>query len=202
MKISSNSSTLPHMKVPLPSSLLFFYLLHSLYSITAFSSPAPLTEISGLNIVTQKENKISLQANKASILVFVSAKCPCSASHETVLKDLYKEFSANGFQFIGIHSNMDESPELTQSHFQESAFPFPVIQDTKALLADRLGALKTPHVFILNPAGELLYQGGVDDSHHPASAKKPYLRQALLAIQDEKKPEVERTRSLGCAIKR
>lgn len=169
----------------------------------ASASFTPPANVQGADAVTGKPVELRLRdAAKASVIVFVSAKCPCSMSHEGALRDLAKEFSTQGFQFVAVHSNTDEPAEIAEPHFQAAGFPFPVVQDRDAKIANTWGALKTPHVFVVNAQGEVLYQGGVDDSHVQSTSTRPYLRDALVAIQAGQKPEISRTRSLGCAIKR
>jgi beta-N-acetylhexosaminidase len=136
----------------------------------------------------------------ATVVIFISARCPCSISHENGLKSLAAEFKS--IRFIGVHSNSDEPAGEAASHFSALKLPFPVIQDDGAKLADAFGALKTPHAFVLAKDGTVLYQGGVDDSHDAPEAKVHYLENALKAIQTGKNPEPTRTRSLGCVIKR
>ncbi len=162
-----------------------------------------LLPLKGKDLLSGKDLEIRLEAvPRASVLLFLSAKCPCSASHEGVLRELVQDFSALGFQFIGIHSNGDEPLDWTRAHFERSQLPFPLLRDEGALLANRFGAFKTPHVFVVNAQGETLYQGGVDDSHQASRAKKPYLRKALAAIVGGEKPDPAQTRTLGCVIQR
>ncbi len=141
-------------------------------------------------------------ARKATVVAFVSSKCPCSSSHEVTLRELARQYVPQGFQFVAVHSNQDEPAATAQAHFQASAMGIPVLQDDGAQVADQLGALKTPHVYVISPAGELLYQGGVDDSHHAAGAKKHYLAEALGAIAQGRAPELAQSRTLGCVITR
>jgi hypothetical protein len=163
----------------------------------------------GKNLSASKDGetaRFSLNTpSRATVMVFLSAKCPCSASHETALGALAKEFHPQGIAFVGIHSNRDETEEEGRSYFKQR-LPFPVFRDgsdpSSAPWAESLGALKTPHVFILNPQGEVLYAGGVDDSKDSARAKKHYLREALTAIAAGNPPPQKQTRTLGCAIRR
>jgi alkyl hydroperoxide reductase subunit AhpC len=182
--------------------LLSMALLSCIASTPKAQASVP-QEIAGLDLVSKKSVSIPLTTSgKNTVLVFLSAVCPCSASHEPVLKKLSEEFGSANFRFIGIHSNSDEDIWVAQEHFRKAGISFPVIQDAGAKLADAFGALKTPHVFVLGTKGDVLYQGGVDDSSDAARAKKPYLRDALASIQAGKAPSVRETRSLGCAIKR
>lgn len=141
-------------------------------------------------------------AKIASVIVFLSARCPCSSSHEFSLKEIYQEYSTKGFHFVGIHSNRDEPAKLARSHFRESMVPFPVLADRENRLANLFGALKTPHVFVVSPDGQLLYTGGVDNSRDHKKASKHFLREALTALSKGKKPTIREARALGCIIPR
>lgn len=119
------------------------------------------------------------------------------------MRELQREFGPKGFQFVGVHSNQDEEADITESHFRGiDPLGFPVIEDKGAKIADRFGSLKTPHVFVISKTGEVLYQGGINDSARPASAKKHYLKEALTALANGQSPENKVTRTLGCRISR
>ncbi|AFY01910.1 thioredoxin-like domain-containing protein [Bdellovibrio bacteriovorus] len=159
-----------------------------------------ITSLSGLDVLNSETKTFATAGHKATVIVFLSAKCPCSASHETLLKDLSQQYKE--FQFIGIHSNSDETLEETQNHFREAKLLFPVIQDSRSQWANKLGALKTPHAFVLSPAGEMLYHGGVTDSHVGPTAKKQFLKEVLEDLQAEKPSRHKEGRALGCYIQR
>ena len=181
----------------------FFSLL--LIFISASSWAAVPQKLSGLELnsdSTQPMSFVPAKAGKASVIVFLSAKCPCSASHERILTDLYTEYHASGFNFIGVHSNVDEAPDFARAHFKTSNLPFPVLQDKEANLANELGAFKTPHVFVISPSGEILFQGGVTETHNGPSAKRHYLKDALASVAAGKAPDPKEVRVLGCIIKR
>lgn len=181
---------------------LMKYLFNAiLISFFSWSAHASLQSFQGLDVVSEKEQQLQFPSEKsATIAVFISAKCPCSASHEEILKNLSTEFKE--FSFVGIHSNSDESAEITKKHFQESKLPFPVLQDGKNILANKLGALKTPHVFVFDKKGEIIYQGGVTDSHVGPSAKKNYLKDVLEDLRAGKTPRHKEGKALGCYIQR
>lgn len=173
-------------------------------AILLTSAPAwALTELKGLDVVTDRsiEWRASDSA-KASVLVFLSSRCPCSSSHEASLKELAREYAPKGIRFVGLNSNADEEPVEVREHFKHSGFSFPVVRDRASAVADRLGALKTPHAFVISREGEILYQGGVDDSARADRAKNHFLRAALEAVAQGKTPEVREARALGCRIRR
>jgi len=163
----------------------------------------PFPQLSGLDLVRGGLVRVKVrQARLGTVVVFLSMRCPCSASHQSILNQLSQRFTPLGFQFIGVHSNADEEAVAAGEYFRKSGLIFPVIQDNKSKIADTLGAFKTPHVFVLNPEGEVLFQGGVDNSHVALAAQRHYLRDALALIVEGKKPAQKEVRVLGCEIRR
>ena len=173
-----------------------------LFIALAQASVAPLSLIEGQDLVHSRTIRQDLKLNEkaATAVVFLSARCPCSNSHEATLDALSKKFPH--IAFLGVHSNTDEPLKETLAHFKESPIQFPVVQDPDAKVAQAFGAFKTPHVYLIASNGEILYQGGVDDSHYSPSASQHYLEDALVALQNGKKPNPAQTRTLGCIIKR
>lgn len=175
--------------------LIFF--LNSLFA------QAALTQFDGLDLVTNSKIAISADSTdkiKATALVFISAKCPCSGSHMTELKDLALNYPE--IQFVGIHSNLDESLMMSQDFFKNNQLGFPILQDENQKLAEHFGAYKTPHVFVLDSKGEVLYKGGVTNSHQAPKSDKKYLREVLKALAAHEPLPWKQTKALGCAIER
>ena len=140
------------------------------------------------------------ESKAATVVVFLSAYCPCSMGHEKRLMELSAMFPR--FAFVGIHANQDEKPENVQAHFARSNLPFPVLDDVDQRVANDLGAVKTPHVFVIGPKGDVLFEGGIDDSRLAIDAKKHYLEEALRAIDAGQPPSVRVVKTLGCSIRR
>lgn len=178
------------------------FLVASILLFESLTSIAvPLTPfVEGQNILTQTKIKIDASEKKGLVVVFLSAKCPCSNSHNVELIDLAKTYS--DFNFVVIHSNTDESIETSKTYFEKATFPFPVIEDEKTKIADSLQAFKTPHAYIFSSQGEELYQGGVSDSSDFKRADKKYLRNALSDLQAGNAVKLSKTRVLGCVISR
>lgn len=135
-----------------------------------------------------------------TVVVFVSAACPCSNSHVPELRALAKEFPQ--FHFVAVHANADEAREEATTYFAKADMPFPVVRDRGAKLADEFRALKTPHAYVKLVDGSLAYRGGVTDSKDLHRSQRKFLREALadlVAGRPVAKPE---GRTLGCVIAR
>jgi hypothetical protein len=174
----------------------FLSLFISMISMACIQDP-----LMGKDLKTGKPLTFSpASAKKGTVVLFLSAKCPCSKSHEQTLATLSKKHPT--FQFIGIHSNADEPEALAKNHFEKSPFSFPVLQDDGAILADKFGAFKTPHAFIVGPKGECWFDGGVDNSKEAPQADEFYLASALEQLEKGQEPKDKKVRTLGCIIKR
>ncbi|NBV50783.1 thioredoxin family protein [bacterium] len=139
-------------------------------------------------------------SKKGAVVVFLSANCPCSRSHEPVIEKLSQEFPE--FDFLAVHANQDEPLEEAKAYFKTAQLTVPVIRDTGAQLANELKALKTPHAYVIGPQGQCWFEGGVDDTRNAQKAKEHYLRNALTAVRAGKEPAEKNVRTLGCVISR
>jgi hypothetical protein len=141
-------------------------------------------------------------SDRGWVVVFMSSRCPCSATHMNVVKELAKEFGPKGYRFVGIHSNANETESSDLAHFAELKLGFPVLQDGESKYAERFNALKTPHAYVFDRSGKQLFQGGVTSSANAYEAKHQYLRQVLEALSAGKPAPFAEARTLGCVIAR
>ncbi len=178
--------------------LVLFFLIWSLQPLAFACSTKTL---SGTDLRTGQGVSVNLkESSKGTVVLFLSAVCPCSKSHEKGLGVLAQEFPQ--FKFVGVHSNADEKSEMAKRHFQKAGFSFPVIQDENAKIAEEFRALKTPHAFIVGAKGECWFNGGVDNSNDSSQATQHYLRAALMDLQQGNEPKEKQVRTLGCIIRR
>lgn len=160
---------------------------------------APL-QLQGKDLFSNRSVQIRSGMSRPMVVVFMSARCPCSASHEPVLKPLVAEFP--DYDFVGVHANSDEPESETREHFQKAAFPFPLLEDVDGSWAKSFEALKTPHAFIVDTRGQILYSGGITDSSHGPTAQLNYLKLALSEFKTTGKIKESKRRALGCIISR
>lgn len=156
---------------------------------------------SGHDLVTDKKVEFTKRSEaKGLVIAFMSSLCPCSNSHVGLLKDYKEKFK--DFDFLVLHSNQNEELEASKVYFKTSLPDFLVLQDENAKWADEFKAFKTPHAFVLNAQGEVVYQGGVTSSAQASRADRKYLLEVLEDLQAGKKPRVSEGRTLGCMIQR
>jgi hypothetical protein len=91
---------------------------------------------------------------------------------------------------------------LTQSR---QAAPTAVLLDPSGSLGRLYGAKTTPHMFVIDKNGTLQYMGGMDSMATvevgDIPKAEPYLKQAMLAVEQGKAPPHALTKPYGCSIK-
>jgi hypothetical protein len=85
------------------------------------------------------------------------------------------------------------------------AQPSHYLLDPKGVVGKGYGAKTTPHIYIVNPAGTLVYQGGIDDkpTANPAdvAGARNHALAALAEIKAGKPVSMPETRPYGCSVK-
>jgi peroxiredoxin len=85
------------------------------------------------------------------------------------------------------------------------AHPSDYLLDPQGLVGKAYGAKTTPHMYIIDGAGKLVYQGGIDDrpTADPADAAKAknYVLTALGEMRAGKPISTPETRPYGCSVK-
>jgi peroxiredoxin len=144
-----------------------------------------------------------LAKSKAVAVVFVATQCPVSNAYNTRMAALGKEYAAKGIPLVGINSNKTEPATEVKEHAEKHGFTFPVLKDDGNKIADAYGATKTPEVFVLDPKGNLLYHGRIDENQDDTQGvKSPDLRNALDAVLSGRPVPAAETKAFGCTIKR
>lgn len=178
---------------------MFIFLLSALISLAKAEIPSQIT---GKDLLKGSASSFATHFTdkKALVVVFMSARCPCSNSHVPVLSKLVEKYP--DVRFVAVHSNFEEPTKEAQEYFRLLRLPFPVLEDDHAKIADQFKALKTPHAFVLSPEGKILYQGGVTNSAMADQSDRNYLNEALEDILKGQKVRTSEGRTLGCVITR
>lgn len=80
-----------------------------------------------------------------------------------------------------------------------------LLPDPDGAVGRRYGAKTTPHLFVINPEGRVIYAGAIDDKPSAEPADLPgavnYVRQALDEALAGRPVSVPSTKSYGCSVK-
>lgn len=146
------------------------------------------------------------------VLEWTNHECPYTIKHYRAgaMQALQKEARSGGAVWFSIvssapgtqgHVTPDEADELTSGR---NAAPTAVIVDADGAIARAYDAKTTPHMFVIDPAGKLVYMGAIDNAPlargDPAMAHN-YVRQALSDLAAQRPIETAATQPYGCSIK-
>lgn len=151
--------------------------------------------------------KDAKESDKPRLLVlsFWAVECPYQKHWDPTLSELSQEFRAKNVSFVGIASNITEPPDAVAKAAKERNIPYPILLDEGQKLADWFGAKTTPHVYVINGQGKVIYTGAVDNDSRGELGKdkrKNYLRDAIEQTLAGQPLAVSNTPPVGCSIKR
>lgn len=151
---------------------------------------------------TGTESLYGDKKQKATVVLFLSARCPCSGGYDERNKALADAYQSKGVRFVAINSSADETDAEIAAHAKAHGFPFPVLRDTDHKIADMLNAQVTPEAFVMDAQGILRYHGRIDDSRDEKAILSHDLRNALDFLLSGQPPKVRSTTPFGCSISR
>lgn len=173
---------------------------------TAIGGYAPDFELPGVD--SQVHHLIRyLEQDQAIGVVFMCNHCPYVRLYLDRLKQIQTEFQTQKFTLIGINPNdAEQFPEDSFDNMKrfaaEQQLNFPYLRDVTQDVAHSFGALKTPHVFLLDRAGVVCYQGAIDDNaNHPAAVQTHYFRDAIHEVLAGNQVALPTTAPIGCSVK-
>ncbi len=148
----------------------------------------------------------SLAGEKGTAVIFTCNECPFSKAYEDRLIVLAKTYREKGVAFVAINANdpkvvPGDGFEFMVKRAEAKGFPYPYLVDETQEIATAYGARVTPHVFLLDGQGTLVYRGRVDDSREEAKVKNSDFKAALDALVDGKPVPVAETKAFGCGVK-
>ena len=135
--------------------------------------------------------------HKAVVVLFTSTVCPYANYFASHVRELSERYGPRGVLFVGVNSNNWESREEIADHARERGFAFPIIKDEGHVIADRLGADRTPEAFLVDGTGRLRYRGWVKSKQ-----ESPDLQHAIDAVLEGRPVRRPVTKAFGCAVDR
>lgn len=172
------------------------------------SEPAPHT-IAGFELKDAAGNAVTVAAQsqpQLTVVCFLGTECPLARLYGPRLSKLADEFGKQNVRFLGVNSNVQDSPKEVGEFTKEYRITFPILKDPGNQIADRFGARHMAEVFVLDQTLAVRYHGRVDDQYQPGVMRQAPTRNDLrIAIEEllAKKPvNVARTETTGCTIGR
>ena len=186
------------------------YVRPASYVAPAIGKPAP--EFKAVDTYG-KEHSVSQYRGKWVVLEWLNHGCPYVRKHydNKVMQALQKKYTDKGVVWLSVvsskpgkqgHYSNDKANALTK---ENGAAPNSVLVDAAGTVGRMYDARTTPHMFVINPEGTLLYMGGIDDKPNTRASDfkdaRPHVDIALQEAMAGKPVSVTTSQPYGCNVK-
>ena len=159
-----------------------------------------------------KIHKLRDYQGKIVVLEAYNLDCPFCANHfkTGAMQELQAELTGKGVVWLVVNSTNPKNPsyrtpekakeEWDAQKMKATAW----LDDSSGTIGKAYGMKTTPHMFVIDKEGVLVYQGAIDDraesSGDPRKARN-YVREAVSKLLAGEKPAVSQTKPYGCGVK-
>ena len=159
-----------------------------------------------------KTRSLSQYRGKYVVLEWANQSCPYEQKHYNTgnMEKLQKEWTAKGVVWLSVLSSAPGQPGYVSPAEENDylkrmkAAPTAAVLDPSGTIGRLYSAKTTPHMFVIDPAGKLIYEGAIDDapSTDPSTlhAAHNYVSAALTEALAGKAISTVVTRPYGCSV--
>lgn len=149
--------------------------------------------------------RLSDYHGKIVVLEWINPECPFVQRHyrEGTFKSLVQDFQNKNLVWLAINSTHWITSPSNQQWHDRYQLSYPILDDRSGIVGRKYGAKTTPHIFIIDGFGRLVYAGGIDnDATGDLGAKRiQYVRLALNDLVADRQPQIQQAKSYGCSVK-
>jgi len=160
-----------------------------------------------------KTHTLSDFKGKHVVLEWVNYGCPFVKKHYNSgnMQKLQKTFTDKGIVWLSVCSSAEgkqgyfDNVKIKELKTEKKAAYSAYLVDEEGTVGKMYGAKTTPHMYVIDPEGVLIYAGAIDDkpSTNVEDVKdaKNYVVEALKASMDGEEVETKSTSAYGCGVK-
>jgi thiol-disulfide isomerase/thioredoxin len=177
----------------------------------ALGKPAPAFTATGAD---GKPVSLAALRGKTVVLEWTNDGCPYVRKHYVAsrnIPNLQKEATAAGVVWLQVISSAPgtqghvDGPGALRLNQERQAAPSAVVLDPAGQVGRAFGATVTPHIFIVDAQGRLVYKGAIDSipsaRADDIARAEPYVKMALADIAAGRPVATASTRPYGCTVK-
>ncbi len=194
------------------SVIIFLFL----FSAIAFAQEAKLNEQApNFKLVDSngKEHSLSDFKDKIIVLEWINYDCPFVKKHydSKNMQSLQEKYTKEGIIWLTICSSVESkqgnfSNDEINSRSKKHNAKFTVyLVDSDGKVGKTYGAKTTPHMYIIDKTGKLVYAGGIDDKASTdisdIKSAKNFVVSALDELLAGKNVSVQSSKPYGCSVK-
>lgn len=191
---------------PVAAALAFAASVHA-------AAPGAIAPDFTVNDTAGKPVKLSDYRGKHVVLEWTNPECPFVRKHydSANMQGLQKQYGTKDVVWLSVnstnrnHSEFKTGAQMAAWMQAQGGAPKAVLIDDTSATGKAYSARTTPQMFVIDPAGKIVYAGAIDDkrSANPADVKtaKNFVRAALDEALAGKPVSVASTSPYGCSVK-
>ena len=150
---------------------------------------------------------------KYVVLEWLNFECPFVGKHygSGNMQALQEKYTDEGVVWLSIVSSAPGKQgyyppkEMIEQKKRHNGNMTAILMDPDGEIGKTYGATVTPHMYVINPDGELVYRGGIDDKPTTDEADiegaTNYVDRALNAVMNGEEVSPKQAKPYGCTIK-
>lgn len=188
---------------------------HSHAAATAAAIGAPAPAWTGVDMLTGKSHNLSDFKGKIVVLEWYNPECPYVVSHykAKTSANTYGELTKAGNDVVwvlvnsGAPGKQGAGVEKNKTIASQWGVTMPIINDESGKIGKMYDAKTTPHMYVINKEGVLVYAGAIDNDSNPKGEKRGqpgyvnYVLQAVNAVRAGETVAPAETKPYGCSVK-
>ncbi len=154
-----------------------------------------------------KQVKLSDFKGKVVVLEWFNQGCPYVVRHykSKTMTSTADKYKGQEVVWLAIDSTAGTSAEDNKAKAEEWSISYPILSDTTSAVAQQYGAKTTPHMYVIDKEGKLVYNGAIDDDSSADGSKgdkaKNHVAKALDEVLAGKPVSTPETKPYGCGVK-
>jgi len=157
-------------------------------------------------LVDQNGNQITLsEIAGIRVLEWVNPDCPFVQRHYKAgtMKRLAADYAGKGVTWLTINSTNYMDAEANRKFAEAHGLSQHILVDQSGKVGHLYGAATTPHLFVIDSNGRIVYAGAIDDDPRGSEggAATNYVAAALDEVLAGKPVTVAETKPYGCSVK-
>jgi peroxiredoxin len=157
------------------------------------------------SLQNQDGQTVSLSDYKGKIVVleWFTDDCPFVVRHykAQTMVNLANKYREKGVVWLAICSSHDRNNEILKKFHTENKIPYAILNDSTGAVGHAYNATNTPHMFIVDQSGQIVYQGAIDDNPR-GNNETPvnYVDRALSELLANQPVSTPVTKAYGCRV--
>ncbi len=145
---------------------------------------------------------------KIVVLEWFNDECPFVRYHyepANTMVELANKYKGKNVVWLAVNSTSHTTPEQNKDFVAKHKLVYPMLDDRPGAVGRAYGATHTPHMFVINARGSIVYEGAIDNSPRgrtPAGQELiNYVDKTLAELTAGKAVSMPKTKPYGCTVK-